>query len=63
MANPNFEKVHIDKALMFLMVGLQAEYEMKYGQLSRWLERRHGIKITPQGLRLKLTTFKTEYIF
>ncbi|WP_316348390.1 hypothetical protein [Desulfuromonas acetoxidans] len=63
MANSNFEKVKIDKALMFLMLGLQSEYEMKYGQLSRWLERRHGIKITPQGLRLKLTTFRKEYMF
>ncbi|PLX91634.1 MAG: hypothetical protein C0620_10845 [Desulfuromonas sp.] len=63
MSSSKLEKVHIDKALMFLMVGLQAEYDIKYGQLARWLEKRHKIKITAQGLRMKLTSFKTEYMF
>lgn len=53
--------VSIPLDVMLHCVWLECEYELDYAKMSRWLLKRHAIKISYVGLNKKLTKFKHEY--
>lgn len=42
------------------MVYYQDEFDLTYGQLCRWLYRRHSIKMTAQGIRWTILAYRRE---